>query len=183
MTIGERPQRIHRGRWRAVLIAAAILGSVVGAHGADDGSVAMQQATGTRPILMDTDPVFRQSPDKRVIAKQIEAALPVAERGLQLLQAASNEAQIADAIQYIYDGYRFLRAAEESGRRVEGNAAIKDPLANIRNDHIANIRLRLRWCRDHREHLMLQEQEYTGQCIEGLHEAVRELKLVIAILP
>jgi len=140
------------------------------------------QGPGLATALDDSDPAFRQVPDKRAIAKQIESALPLAERGMRLLQAASTEAEIATAIQAIYDSYKYLRAAEESGRNMEGQATIKDPLARFRYDHIANIRLRLRWCRDNREHLLAQNPEYTTRCLDGLSEAVRELRLVVASL-
>ncbi len=140
------------------------------------------QGPGLATALDDDDPAFRWSPDKRIISQQIEAALPAAEKGMRLLQAASTETQIAAAIQSIFDSYRYLRAAEESGRNIEGQAKIKDPLAKIRYDHIANIRLRLRWCRDNREHLLAQETEYTTRCLDGLSEAVRELKVVVASL-
>ncbi len=133
--------------------------------------------------LDDNNPAFRWSPDKRVIAKQIEAALPAAEKGYQQLQTATSEAQIAAAIESIFDSYRYLRAAEESGRNVEGRAADKDPLAMLRYDHISNVRLRLRWCRDNRTQLLAQDQEYTNRCLEGLVQAIRELRLVVTVLP
>jgi hypothetical protein len=131
----------------------------------------------------DDDPMFRWSPDKRVIAKQIEAALPAAERGLRQLQTASSGTQVAAAIESIFDSYRYLRAAEESGRHVEGRSAVKDPLATLRYDHIANVRVRLRWCRDNQQHLLAQEADYTARCLDGLEGAIRELRIVVVTLP
>lgn len=131
----------------------------------------------------DDNPMFHWSPDKRVIARQIEAALPAAERGLRELETASSESQIAAAIESIFDSYRYLRAAEESGRHVEGRAPVKDPLATLRYDRISSVRVRLRWCRDNQQHLLAQEADYTTRCIDGLTSAIRDLRVVVATLP
>jgi hypothetical protein len=53
----------------------------------------------------------------------------------------------------------------------------------LRYDHISNVRLRLRWCRDNRAQLLAQDQEYTNRCLEGLVQAIRELRLVVTVLP
>lgn len=122
---------------------------------------------------------FGWTTDPKVVAKQIQLSLPAAQRGLELLQAATTDTQITVAVASIFDAYRYLRAAQESSENIEAYAKVKDPMVPFRNARILQIRDQLRWCREHREELLRRDQEATAQCQSNVMKAIHDLQIVV----
>jgi hypothetical protein len=117
---------------------------------------------------------------KLTIQANINQALPEARRGLQLLQTAGTDSeQILRASAALFTSYKLLRSAQESSETVLANSAFPDPIMQIRNARIQNIRDRLRFCHDSDGLLVKQDAETTTECLKGLVEAVRSLEIVV----
>jgi hypothetical protein len=132
------------------------------------------------PGTVRAQDLFRHTTDPHMVATLIQMALPAAQRGLALLQASATPRQIDVAVDSIWDAYRYLRSAQESSENIEAHARFKDPLVELRNARILEIRDRFRWCRERREHLVAQEPEITARCTQGLVEGIRSLQIVVA---
>lgn len=131
--------------------------------------------------LDDNNALFKQTTDPQVISRQIRLALPAARRGFELLQTASSQEETAIAVESIYDSYRYLRAAEESSENLQAWAKVKDPLTKLRNDHIWQIRLHLRFCRDNGG--SLADAGIRATCTQGLVNAIRDLQVIVETTP
>jgi hypothetical protein len=124
--------------------------------------------------------LFGHTTDPKRITAQIQMGLSAVERGFAQLQRASNTQEINQAVDSIWDSYRYLRSAQESSENLEAHAKFPDPLVKLRNARILQARDHIRWCPEHRGQLLAQDPETTAQCIAGLVEAIRSLRVVAA---
>jgi len=127
--------------------------------------------------------LFNHTRDPKIIAMQIGLALPSATRGFELLQTASAPEELTLGVEAIYDSYKYLRAAHESSRNVQGRAKFADPLVTLRDRRIGRILGQLTWCRTNAGHLIARQPEITATCMEGLGQAIRDLRVIVATTP
>ncbi len=127
-------------------------------------------------------PLFHNVKDPKVIATQVRTALPAYEHGLGLLTSNADAESTATAVKYLIDAYRYLRGAYESNQLIMATDKFPDPLLQLQNKQIMDVRLRLLACTGRREYLADSTQIREG-CIEGLNGGLRTLRMLVATLP
>ena len=110
-------------------------------------------------------------------------ALPSAERGLQLLTSGGGPEQLALAVQSLDDTYRYLRAAQESTDLLVGRAKFPDPMAQMQMKQMWEIRKHMMFCTGQAGHIVNQNQELIAECAGHVTEGVRQLRVLLAIMP
>ena len=159
----------RRGR---VLLAAVGMAAVL----STPPEVAAQPAQARNPL-------FERTTSPAVISLQVHAALPSAEKGLQLLTSGGGPEQLALAIKSIDDTYRFLRAAQESKNIMVGQAKFPDPIAQVEMSQMWEIRKHMLFCTGQAGHIVNQNPELIEQCAGHVTEGIRRLRVLLAIMP
>lgn len=139
---------------------------------------------GAAPIAAQApDAMFRDSSDEKVIANQVRLAVPGAQRGYQMLAAASDPAETAAALRVLYESYRYLRAAQQGSEMVRAHVKFPDPLITLRIDRLWQIRVRLLKCIDTAERLNDPNDTARVECLAGLPEGLRQLQVLSVMMP
>jgi hypothetical protein len=129
------------------------------------------------------NPLFEQTTSPAVISQQVRFALPSAERGLQLLTSGGGPEQLALAVQSLDDTYKYLRAAQESTNLLVGRAKFPDPMAQMEMKQMWEIRKHMMFCTGQAGHIVNQNQEVIEQCAGRVTEGIRQLRVLLAIMP
>lgn len=141
----------------------------------------MVAATGAG--AQQTDMMLRDTTDERIIEKQVQLALAPAERGYELLVAATTPAQTDAAVQSLRMAYKYLRAAQQGSQMIADQAKYPNPMLKLRMDRIWAVRSRLLNCVDNQPHLDNPDGGAKAWCLEGLTEAIRRLRVLTVALP
>lgn len=141
----------------------------------------MVAATGAG--AQQTDVMLRDTTDERIIEKQVKLALAPAERGYELLSAASSPAETDAAVQQLRTAYKYLRAAQQGSQMIADQAKYPNPMLKLRMDRIWAVRSRLLNCVDNQPHLDNPDGAAKAWCMEGLTEAIRRLRVLTVALP
>ena len=129
------------------------------------------------------NPLFEQTTNPAVISQQVRVALPSAERGLQLLTSGGGPEQLALAVQSLEDTYKYLRAAQESTNLLVARAKFPDPMAQMEMKQMWEIRKHMMFCTGQAGHIVNQNQEVIEQCAGRVTEGIRQLRVLLAIMP
>ncbi len=164
---------IYRGT-RSVGITRALIGLLLPA-------IIVAAATGAG--AQSTDTMLRDTTDERIIEKQVKLALPPAERGYELLVAATSPAETDAAVQSLRTAYKYLRAAQQGSQMIADQAKYPNPMLKLRMDRIWAVRSRLLNCVDNQPHLDDPNGSARAWCLEGLTEAIRRLRVLTVALP
>lgn len=138
-------------------------------------------ATGAE--AQQTDIMLRDTTDERIIEKQVKLALAPAERGYELLVAASSPAETDAAVQSLRAAYKYLRAAQQGSQMIADQAKYPNPMLKLRMDRIWAVRSRLLNCVDNQPALDNPDGAAKAWCLEGLTEAIRRLRVLTVALP
>jgi len=128
------------------------------------------------------DPLFKRTRDPAVISEQVRQALPSAELGLKLL-TSGDRTQLPRAIEAIGDTYRYLRAAQESSADLERWSKFPDPLAEMKMSRMWAIRKHTLACTGQAGHIINENQEMINMCAEHMTEGIRQLRVLLGIMP
>lgn len=125
-------------------------------------------------------PLFYLTTDPSTIRTQIQMALPALERGLQILQSSPDPDQAKKGAGALYDSYRYLRAAQESSSQLNNKRKFPDPVVEIRNDRIWQVRSHLIKCNGS---FVPTNPDSIAMCAEEAAAAIRELRLILQVFP
>jgi hypothetical protein len=155
---------MRRRRWvcAAVLVGALAFGSI-----------------GSEAQVKDS-PLFYLTTDPSTIRTQIQMALPALERGLQILQSSPDPDEAKRGVGALYDSYRYLRAAQESSSQLNNKRKFPDPVVEIRNQRIWQVRSHLIKCNGA---FVPNNPDSISMCAEEASAAVRELRMIIQVFP
>jgi hypothetical protein len=144
---------------------------------------AVMLVPGGAPALGQADnPLFTESKDPKIISLQIRSALPPAERGLQEIIRAADQASIDVAVKTIHESYRYLRAAQQGTETALSFQKFPDPMMRLQIDHLWQIRVRLLKCVDNRGRLGDADGTVRSACVENLADAIRRLRVLVGVV-
>jgi hypothetical protein len=127
-------------------------------------------------------PLFKGTRDPKTVAVQIRTALPPYERALALLNASTDAESTANAMKHLIDAYHYLRGAHEGTQQILGTSKFPDPLLELQNRQVMDIRQRILRCTGQREYLT-DNASLRATCVEGLVAGLSRLKTIVVTLP
>jgi hypothetical protein len=123
--------------------------------------------------------LFAITHDPATIKIQLQKSLPELERGVQLLQSASDAEQAKKGLDALYDSYRYLRAAQESSALMNRIAKNPDPMIPLRNERIWAVRSRLIKCRAS----FTPDSNGIEMCSQEATAALHDLRILLQVFP
>jgi hypothetical protein len=139
-------------------------------------------SVGAQDGYVKDSPLFIGVKDPKTVARQIHAAMPAYERGLDLLSASNEPESTALGVRYLIDAYHYLRGAYEGNQLILVSAKFPDPLLEFQNRQIMDVRNRIvGGCTSQRTNLVADTQ-LRGSCIDGLRVGLRTLRMISATL-
>jgi hypothetical protein len=115
--------------------------------------------------------------DPKIVAAQVSTALPAYARGLDLLNSSSDADTTAAAVRFLLDAYRYLRGAYEGNQLILVRSRFPDPLLELQNKQILDVRRGLLYCTGNRKHLATTDS-IRATCVEGLARGLRTLRIL-----
>lgn len=133
-------------------------------------------------LAQDANEFFNRTRDPAGVSQRVRLALPAAERGLALL-TSGDPSQLAPAVESIRDTYKYLRAAQESTADLERWSKFPDPLAEMKIARMWTVRKHTLACTLQAGHIINQSPEMISMCAREMTEGVRELRVLLAVMP
>lgn len=127
--------------------------------------------------------LFEHTTSPAIISQQVRMALPSLERAVRLLNRNAEPAQLEEACQAILDTYKYLRAAQESTDLLTRRQKFPDPSAQMEMKRMWQIRTHMLACTAQSGHIVKQNQEMIDMCAEHLSEGIRQLRVLLVIMP
>lgn len=122
-------------------------------------------------------PLFAGVKDPKIVASQVRTALPAYMRGLDLLNASSDAETTASAVRFLLDAYRYLRGAYEGNQLILVSSKFPDPLLELQNRQILDVRHALLYCTGQRDNLSTIDSIRTT-CVDGLVRGLRTVRIL-----
>jgi hypothetical protein len=126
-------------------------------------------------------PLFVGVKDPKIVASQVRTALPAYARGLDLLNGATDPETTESAVRFLLDAYRYLRGAYEGNQLILVSSKFPDPLLELQNRQILDVRHGLLYCTGQRTNLSTVDSIRTT-CVEGLTRGLRTLRVLAVSL-
>lgn len=167
MTCFELPRIANLGR--SLFLAFILVVLVAVPVGAQEGHV-------------KSSPLFQAVRDPKTVAVQIRTAVPPYERAVAMLNASTDAESTAEAVKYLIDAYHYLRGAYEGTQHILHTSKYPDPLLELQNKEVLDIRFRILRCTGQREYLV-DNLPLRSECIQGLAGGLSRLKRIVVLLP
>jgi hypothetical protein len=161
---------LGRCRWtRWPLVATLVLGVA---------ATTWAQEPRDRPL-----PLGYTSLNQTIINGQVRLALEYERQALAMLNAAGDPGSLADMRQLVYDGYSMVRYAVSGIRWAKDKAKFPNPMLQIQDDAMEEIRAKLRTCLTELGRVAVGDGDRLAPAGECLRVTISDIETLLAGMP